>query len=124
MLLEHSSGQQVPDRFHSTRTVAEDAVVEYEGKIAIARDDGHAVADFQVRARGDLHGGMLGGEALNWALRVVAEGRGGAVVADRLPADVEDGPVLGGARDDGREQGQCRHVAGDMADPGVVVAGE
>src|SRR5438874_6662664 len=103
--------------------MAEHAVVEYESKIAISGDHGHAIADFPGRAGRELDGGVFGGEAEDGATGIIGKDGRRPIVADRFAADVEDRAVLGGSADDGGQEGQRGDVALDVTDLRVILTG-
>jgi hypothetical protein len=71
--LELTPPVEFPDRLHSVSTDGHDSVVKHKRKIAIARDEGHLLANFQVNARGELDRGMLGREAKHSTRWVISE---------------------------------------------------
>ncbi len=99
-------------------------IVEHEREVAVPRDDVHLVSDSQLRARTDGDGGMLGGEPGDRTVRMIAEDRRRPMLADGFLADIEDRAVGRRAAHDRREERDGRSMSLDVADLGVVTAGE
>ena len=72
----------------------------------------------------DRDDGVLGGQSGDRTVRIVPQDRRGLVLTDGFLADVEDRAVGGGSADDRGQDGDGRSVALDVADLGIVLAGE